>query len=236
MSSRPGSPAPAADYAETIEADGVLRLEPSDTQEAADEGLLDENGTEDIGDELTEIGRRILTLRRAHRYSLRQLARMSGLSPSFLSAVERGRGEPSISTLKRIASALDVGLVYFFSAQERGESLMVTRAGTGRCLPSVKGVEFRLLVSDPDARIEPILGRYEPDAQTGEEPMVHNTAPSAVEWGTVLSGRFKVWVGDDVFILEEGDCIYFASTIPHRIQNLSSGVSEYVWVNSPPSF
>lgn len=187
-------------------------------------------------DDFLRIGKRILELRHAHRYSLRDLARMSGLSPSFLSQVERGRGEPSISALKRIASALEVELLYFFSSSKGSESKMVSRAGTGRSLPAMKGVEFRLLVSDPESRLEPILGRYEAGCQTGEVPMVHNTAPGAVEWGLILSGRFKVWVGDDVFILNPGDSIYFQSSLPHSIQNISEDVGEYVWVNSPPSF
>ena len=112
---------------------------------------------------------------------------------------------------------------------------MVTRAGRGRALPAVKGVEFRLLVSEPEAQIEPIFGRYDPGAETGEEPMVHATT-AGVEWGMVLKGRFKIWVGEDVVVLEKGDAIYFASSIPHRIKNLSDETGEYVWVNSPPSF
>jgi transcriptional regulator with XRE-family HTH domain len=187
-------------------------------------------------DDFQRIGRRVLELRQAHRYSLRDLARMSGLSPSFLSQVERGRGEPSISALKRIASALEVELLYFFSTTKDAESKMVARAGTGQRLPAMNGVEFRLLTNEPDTRLEPIYGRYEPGGQTGEEPMVHNTAPSAVEWGMILTGRFKVWVGDDVFILNPGDSIFFQSSLPHRIQNISDDVGEYIWVNAPASF
>jgi transcriptional regulator with XRE-family HTH domain len=190
----------------------------------------------DTDDDFQRIGRRILELRHAHRYSLRELARLSGLSASFLSEVERGRGEPSISALKRVASALDVELLHFFSTTKSAESQMITRAGTGRRLPAMKGVEFRLMVSDPDSRLEPIYGRYEPGGQTGDEPMVHNTKPGAVEWGMILSGRFKVWVGDEVFILNPGDSIYFPSVLPHRLQNIDDRVGEYVWVNSPPSF
>ncbi len=190
----------------------------------------------DVEDDFQRIGRRVLELRQAHRYSLRDLARMSGLSPSFLSQVERGRGEPSISALKRIASALEVELLYFFSTTKDAESKMVARAGTGQRLPAMNGVEFRLLTTESDNRLEPIYGRYEPGGQTGEEPMVHNTAPSAVEWGMIMTGRFKVWVGDDVFILNPGDSIFFQSSLPHRIQNISDDVGEYIWVNAPASF
>ena len=194
------------------------------------------NDSDDIEDDFERIGRRVLELRHAHGYSLRDLARRSELSASFLSQVERGRGEPSISALKRIASALEVELLYFFGSDTGSHSKMVTRAGTGQRLPAMKGVEFRLLTNGPDNRLEPIYGRYEPSGETGDEPMVHNTAPGAVEWGMILSGRFKVWVGGDVFILNPGDAIFFESSIPHRIQNIADDVGEYVWVNSPASF
>jgi transcriptional regulator with XRE-family HTH domain len=187
-------------------------------------------------DEVRRIGKRIRDLRRAHGYSLRNLARMVNLSPSFLSEIERGYGEPSISALKRIASALDVGLLYFFNEAADGDSEMVTRAGAGKALSSFQGVEFRLLINNPDAHLEPIMGRYEPGAQTGEEPIVHNTVVNAVEWGFILQGRFKVWIGNDVFILNEGDSIYFPSAIPHRLQNIGDQIGNYIWVNAPASF
>lgn len=34
----------------------------------------------------------------------------------------------------------------------------------------------------------------------------------------VLQGKMKVFLGDERHILEEGDCIYFNSSIPHRGQ------------------
>ena len=64
------------------------------------------------------IGRRLRMLREEHRYSIRRLARLAGVSPSLISEVERGLIEPSISVLKRLATALDTTLIYFFSPSE----------------------------------------------------------------------------------------------------------------------
>src|SRR5688500_6299694 len=61
------------------------------------------------------LGGRLETLRRAHRYSIRGLAEAAGVSASLVSDVERGKVEPSISTLKRLADALGTTLTYFFT-------------------------------------------------------------------------------------------------------------------------
>src|SRR6476620_840269 len=74
------------------------------------------------------IGARLGDLRREHRYSIRRLADRAGVSASLISDVERGKVEPSISTLKRLADALGTTLTYFFSepAQQSGRVVRAT--------------------------------------------------------------------------------------------------------------
>ena len=66
----------------------------------------------------------------------------------------------------------------------------------------------------------------------GPDPVTHE----GEEWGMVLKGRLKVWLGDEIYFLDEGDSIYFPSTIPHRLANVANEPTEYVWVNCPKSF
>lgn len=55
---------------------------------------------------------------RAGRYTLAQLAQRAGVSSGLLSLVERGRGNPSLQTLERIAHALDVAVVELLIAAD----------------------------------------------------------------------------------------------------------------------
>ncbi len=57
-----------------------------------------------------EIGGRLREARRERRLSVRELARRLGVSSSLISQIERGRANPSVSTLYAIASELDVSL------------------------------------------------------------------------------------------------------------------------------
>ena len=191
------------------------------------------------------IGRRLAELRQEHRYSIRALARRANVSASLISDVERGRVEPSISTLKRVADALGTTLTYFFSdprqsngrvvrASER--TLLRGRPGAGagdrRSGMQASGIRFELASPAEAETIEAIFGRYEVGATMGEEPVTHE----GEEWGMVLTGRLKVWVGDEIHFLDPGDSIWFPSTIPHRMENVAHVPTEYIWIDTPKSF
>jgi transcriptional regulator with XRE-family HTH domain len=57
------------------------------------------------------VGTRLKQLRQAHRLTQEQLAERAGLSYKFIGEVERGRGNPTLTTLAAISEALGVGLV-----------------------------------------------------------------------------------------------------------------------------
>jgi transcriptional regulator with XRE-family HTH domain len=181
------------------------------------------------------LGASLRELRTGHGYSMRKLASLSGVSASLISEVERGRVEPSITVLKRLANALDVTLIYFFS-EERASTDRVVRKDERRRIrqPAVgPGIIFELLGPDTGGDLEPVYGRYDAGATMGAEPISHE----GEEWGYVIRGRLKVWVGDEVYFINEGDAIAFPSTTPHRMANaMPGGVTEYIWVNSKRSF
>jgi transcriptional regulator with XRE-family HTH domain len=57
------------------------------------------------------LGARVKQLRQARRLTQEQVAERSGLSHKFIGDVERGRGNPTLTTLGSIADALSVSLV-----------------------------------------------------------------------------------------------------------------------------
>jgi transcriptional regulator with XRE-family HTH domain len=185
-----------------------------------------------------QIAVRLRELREQHRLTMRGLAELAGVSASLISDVERGRVEPSISVLKRLAGALDTTLIYFFSESDPSQNRVI-RKGDRRALGGPRfadtigpGVQFELASPDTTAAIEAIYGRYEVGASMGDEPVTHE----GEEWGMVLRGRLKVWVGDDIYFLDPGDAIAFPSTIPHRMANAADEVTEYIWIDTPKTF
>jgi transcriptional regulator with XRE-family HTH domain len=184
------------------------------------------------------IAERLRELREQHRLTMRGLAAQASVSASLISDVERGRVEPSISVLKRLAGALDTTLIYFFSENGPREDRVVRkddRRVLGRAAfdESVgPGVHFELASPESTEKIEAIYGRYDIGASMGDEPVTHQ----GEEWGMVLKGRLKVWVGDDIYFLDAGDSIAFPSTTPHRLANAAEEVTEYIWIDTPKTF
>ena len=61
-----------------------------------------------------DLGKKIQDFRNMRSISLRELAKRAGTTASMLSQIERNLVNPSISTLKSIAQALEVPMFKFF--------------------------------------------------------------------------------------------------------------------------
>ena len=61
-----------------------------------------------------EVGRRLRERRTAEQLTLKQLANRTGLSVSLISQIELGKSAASMSTLHKLAVALQVRMTYFF--------------------------------------------------------------------------------------------------------------------------
>jgi mannose-6-phosphate isomerase-like protein (cupin superfamily) len=104
--------------------------------------------------------------------------------------------------------------------------------GEARSAIEASGIRFELASPERAENIEAIFGRYEVGASMGDEPVTHE----GEEWGMVLRGRLKVWVGEEIHFLDPGDSIWFPSTIPHRMENVAKEPTEYIWIDTPKSF
>ncbi|EJE8675446.1 helix-turn-helix transcriptional regulator [Vibrio parahaemolyticus] len=69
----------------------------------------------EIGTASIVVGKKIKEARKKKKLTIEDLASRSGLSVAHLSRLENGRKSPTITTLEKIALALDVPIVYFFS-------------------------------------------------------------------------------------------------------------------------
>lgn len=62
-----------------------------------------------------EIGKKVRQLRKERALTLKQLATRTGLSISLISQIERAKSSSSVSTLYKLATALNVKLEHFFA-------------------------------------------------------------------------------------------------------------------------
>jgi len=177
-------------------------------------------------------GRPLRRLRQARGLSLRESAGLTGLSISFLSALERGLTGASIATLQRLTAAYGTTLNEVFGPPvDRRERLV--RAGSHPVLR----------LGDDSVRIEQLAR-----GATQLEPQLFVLAPGATSDGAythegeeflyLLTGALTVWVGDDETyrLSRPGDALTFPSTMPHRWRNDASEETRLLWINTPPTF
>jgi len=174
-------------------------------------------------------GQRFRRLRVRRGLSLAQVARATGVSVGFLSALERGLMHSSVATLRRIARFYKTSIISLFDTN--GETQHLVRPEHRKILETSPGVRMELLAWGNTA-MEPHLFRIKPGAGSGE-----SYAHEGEEFLHVLRGEFEIWLNNkEHYVLKAGDSLYFESSTPHRWKNSGRTETWLLWVNTPPTF
>ncbi len=183
--------------------------------------------TEATASALTAIGIRIKEIRLARGMTLQTLSDASGLSPSMLSLVERGRASPSIGSLVVIASSLGVTMSDLVAGDETSEEKLVVRASEPKAIETAQHVIRRVLREDRSRGLSIAVNEYVPGTGNADQPISHD----GFEFGFILEGRLTVTVDGMANVLEAGDLISYSSRRPHRIWNYSESRVRTIWFN-----
>lgn len=177
------------------------------------------------------LGEKIRTVRKEMRLTLRDVAKGTGLSVSFLSKLENNKANASLGTFKQLCNFFNKPSTYFFDEEVDVEGLIV-RKGKGHKLESpYTGYFLELLAPDINRKMEPLLTVLHPGM--GSQIQYSHEGE---EFNYIVQGRLQYLLGDEEFILEEGDSIYHPSTIPHGFTNVGKEDCVYITVVTPPSF
>lgn len=177
---------------------------------------------------------RLRALRRQRGLSLEQLAQQTGLTKSYLSKLERGVSEPSISTVLRLSEAYETSVAQLIGTGQDGldESISVVRADEREPLVRT-GVEFGY-------RYQAMAGKRKVKSMEPfivhpprELPVEQTVFPHAgEEFMLVLKGAVEVVVGEKQFTLKTGDSLYFDAELPHSMRTVGRINAEVLVVAS----
>jgi len=180
---------------------------------------------------IDSIARRIRRIRLQGRHSLKIVADRTGFTKSYLSMIESGKKSPPIATLMKIAKALEDIATFFeqknpkdrFFLVKREEREVVVRDGT------LFGYRYEAIASTKGRkRMDPFVITLPPESE--EKSLFDHEGE---ELFYVLEGEVRFHYGDESFLLREGDCIYFDSSVPHRGEGTERGKSRALVVVSP---
>jgi len=167
------------------------------------------------------VGERVRELRESKGLSLQDMANRTGYSSALLSQVENHFISPPLGGLIKIAKALEVKVGTFFGDEPR-ESYAIVRKDERKHVSrfaSKEGVSYgysyeSLGFDKKDRQMEPFLVTLEPATVKSEKLSSHD----GEEFIFVLEGEMEAILGDHKDVLHPGDCIYYDSTIPHKVQ------------------
>ena len=168
--------------------------------------------------------------------SLVALAKAIGRSIGYVSQIERGRSEISISTLKAVSEALGVQISWFFQGYDpkvpAEHGRVVRREHRRRLDFTGTGIEEELLSPTLTGEAEVILSTFAPGARSGEEQV----SRMAEQSGYVIEGELELSVGARRVALRAGDSFRFGRGEPFGVQNPCSVTSVSLWVIAPPRY
>ena len=204
---------------------------------------------------LIDLGKKIRAERQKRQLTLEKFSIKTGLSKSFLSQIERGNTEPSITSLKKIAHEFGFSVVNLFAnGNDNGSNwgyqdgpsgypvkkttyrneVSVVRADKRKrlALPG-SNVVYDLLTPDMRRQLEVMYMQVKAGENSGSEPMVDSPGEKLC---FVVKGKLELSVGKNIYQLGEGDTIYYPAHVAHSWRALEGESIEVIWILTPPSF
>jgi quercetin dioxygenase-like cupin family protein/DNA-binding XRE family transcriptional regulator len=178
----------------------------------------------DLDDVLEAVGPRLRSLRLERGTTLTQLSETTGISVSTLSRLESGQRRPTLELLLPLARAHQVQLDELVDAPPTGDPRVhakpFKRHGGATVIPLTRrpgGLQaFKQIV---------------PDGWPGGE--VQQRVHEGYDWVYVLSGRIRLVLGDQDFVLREGEVAEFDTRVPHWFGNPGPGPAEMLCLFGP---
>ena len=182
------------------------------------------------GGEKMEIGEKIRQLRLQRGLTQEELANRCELSKGFISQVERDVTSPSIATLIDILECLGTTPQAFFTEEDKQKVVFAQ----GDMFEKDDEQYGRILWLVPNAQkneMEPILV----ELKAGQATQALDPHEGE-EFGFVLEGKIRLFIGNKSYELKKGDSFYFKSEKVHFLKNVGAKTAKILWVSSPSNF
>ncbi|MGY3524885.1 transcriptional regulator, XRE family with cupin sensor [Pseudomonas sp. LAMO17WK12:I10] len=162
---------------------------------------------------LQHVSHNVRRLRHAAELSQSALAEKSGVSRRMLVAIEAGEKNVSLSTLDRVAEALDVAFSDLIQAPDARDPSRINELAWAGLIPGSKAV--LLAKANACREVELWEWRLEPGEQYLSEP----DAEGWSEQLYVFEGCLTLVLGEQERRLDSGEFFMFASNLPHAYRN-----------------
>jgi transcriptional regulator with XRE-family HTH domain len=175
--------------------------------------------------DLVKVGERLRRLRKERGWKLEDLAERTNLSRAYLSRLENGERQPSLTALFHVAQAYGVAFSSLFESEPDLESGVIVRAAQAPVRRG-NGLFYASLSRGSWAfNLHPIRIVVPAEREEGEVYQHEGE-----QWLYVVSGSLGLEIGDEEFILESGDAAHFSADNAHRLTALGERDAEIILV------
>jgi transcriptional regulator with XRE-family HTH domain len=180
--------------------------------------------------EENEIGRKIAEYRKGKGLTSRELAKLTDITPSMLSQIEKGTVNPSLQTLKLLAKNLDIPMFMFFMEETNTKSLVVRNKNRKKMV--VDNLTYELLSPDFNGNLASVIMNLPPNTQSSEKLWGHK----GEEIAYVLTGKVKIHLNDEEYTLDTGDSVKIPTNLKHKWKNPFIEETNILFSVTPPIF
>ena len=171
--------------------------------------------TPDSADQiLSRLPARLKEARQRQGLSLEAVAKLSGVSRSMVSQIERGESSPTVATLWNLTRALQVDFAGLLDGPKAPHIQVITAEQAPRIAGHGQGCRITIL-SPPEA--VGVLEVYDITLDPGGVLDSDPHTPGTREALTVLEGAVTLRAGHDETGLGTGDTAHYQADQPHRI-------------------
>jgi len=178
---------------------------------------------EAFDDVLEAVGPRLRALRVERGTTLAQLSESTGISVSTLSRLESGQRKPTLELLLPLARAHQVQLDELVDAPTTGDPRIHAK-------PIQRWGATIIPLSKRPGGLQ-AFKQIVPVGWPGGE--VEQKTHEGYDWIYVLSGRIRIVLGDQDFLLTVGEVAEFDTRVPHWFGNAGPGPAEMLCLYGP---
>ncbi len=183
--------------------------------------------TENTDDILSRLPARLKSARQAQGLSLDAVAKLSGVSRSMVSQIERGESSPTIATLWNLTRALQVDFAGLLDEPDKSGIDVVRAVDVPQIENHGTKCVIRILSAPEMAGKSEIYELvFEPGGTLGSQPHTRG----ATEQVTAIEGRLRVVSGETDTVLDVGDTARYPADVPHNIDAIDGAARAFLVV------
>ena len=164
------------------------------------------------------VAQNIKRLREKSKLSMDELSRLSGVSKSMLAQIERGEGNPTISTLWKISNGMGVPFDALTVRPESPYEIVKTAELQPLLEDSGRVKNYSIFPDDDHRRFAVYYLELEPGSHWESEPHLKGTT----EFITIFAGQIEIDTDGQRFSVAQGESIRFQADRTHSYKNVGN--------------